>query len=543
MKALTRDRARIWRSLQLILILLTFCLDFGHGITLGENDIGFQPVYRLRQTLAIAISRMHQPPASGYLAYQSVVDSLNENGFAVFQEDKGPHLDVNGWNALFKDTATLDRALRQAADTSVDPSLPPQIIRGNELGFADYAYLAFRVFGLHFASFYYLYFLLLGLSCALFIGQFWRSPFALFLLSTYLAGLFFLENYAQSQGEQLATLANSRLFEALSLLPAMHVFLVMWRREALRWPTVATVAGQSLLLAFLSDCRTTALWQVAMIVALGGALVLAGILATRRWTATWKKRLMPAWPAAVVVGILAVQMGLINWSADSRYREEPEEHLVWHEILRGLLETNIELQRIYLGKVIGLGTDTDQMAYSAVIKYMDDHHDVSSPIAVVDHGRVVSIDLTRSNAAYDNLAKSTVLNIMVAHPILVLATIPEKFAEQLNSYFLHRALRIKNLLIAAMLSTLAGVLWLGTNVGELAVRDVTFSVAAAAIVLAFALVPPLIAPSYLSVGTLLCFLVAAVVGVFALMNLAVRLARWMLVPTPRPQGLGTIYEP
>jgi hypothetical protein len=524
MKVPPGDRAGIWRSLQLILILLTFGLDFGHGIALGEHDIGFHPMYRLRQTLAIAISRMHHPPARGYLAYQSVVDALNENGFAFFPEDKGPHLDVEGWNALFKDTARLDRALQEARDTPVDPSLPPQIIRGNEIGYADYAYFAFRAFGLHIASFYYFYFLLLGLSCALFVSQFWRSPFALFLLSTYLAGLFFLENYAQSQGAQVATLTNSRLFDALSLLPAMHVSLVMWRREAPRWPTIATVVGQALLLAFLVDCRTTTLWQVAMIVALGGAVVLGGAVTKRRLPANWKKRLMLAWPAAVAVGMLTMQIVFINSSADSRYREEPKAHTIWHEVLRSILSANLDLQRIYVGKVTELADDTDQIAYDAVIKDLNDRHDASSPAAFVDNGRI-SIDLTRSNSAYEKLARSLSLKIMISHPILVLTSIPEKISEQIDWFTLHGSMEWDNLLISFGLSVLAGILWLGSGVWDVSARNLVDSAATAAIIFAFALVPPLIAPSNLSAGTLLCFLIASVVGVFILIALAARFAQ------------------
>ena len=222
--------ASIAAYLLILATVLAFCFDFAHGIMLGQDRIGFHPIYRLRQGLAIAISRMHEPPLHGYLAYQSVVDALNEDGFAVLDQDKGPHLDVAGWSALLGDPARMDRALRDARDTAVDTTLEPQLVLGNELGYADYLYLGFRLFGLHMSSQYYLYFVLLGISCVLYLSQFRRSPFLVFLLLTYLAGLGFLENYAHSMGNEAATLANSRLFEALSLLPAMHIFLLVWTR-------------------------------------------------------------------------------------------------------------------------------------------------------------------------------------------------------------------------------------------------------------------------------------------------------------------------
>jgi hypothetical protein len=519
MKVPPGDRTRVWRSLQLILILLTFCLDFGHGIALGEHDIAFHPIYRLRQTLAIAISRMHQPPARGYLAYQSVVDALSENGFAFFPEDKGPHLDVEGWNALFKDTTRLDRALQQAGDTPIDHSLPPQIMRGNELGYVDHIFLAFRLFGLHIVSLYYFYFLLLGISCVLFVAEFSGSSFALFLLSAYLAGLLFLQSYAQSQGDQLATLTNSRLFDALSLLPAAHVFLLIWRKIPPSASSVFLATGQAMLLVFLAGCRTTAMWQIAMIVAAAIPVLWVG---RRSWT-SWNERLSAAWPATITIGLLATQITFIHFKADVRYREERESHLIWHEILRGILSSNLELQRIYIGKVGVLGDDTDQIAYDAVIKDLNDRHDTSSGITFIQNG-LIYIDLTKSNSEYDRLARLVALRIIFTHPLEVIGSIPEKLSEQIGWFRMHRAMSVSNLLGGMVLAGLAGVLWLAAAGWRVLKSDLLSGAAAGTLVLACSLAPPLIAPSNLSVGTLLCFLVVPVVGGFILVALAKKAA-------------------
>ena len=45
-----------WRWLQISLIFAVFALDFAHGIWLGQHNIGFHPLYRLRQSTAVAIS-------------------------------------------------------------------------------------------------------------------------------------------------------------------------------------------------------------------------------------------------------------------------------------------------------------------------------------------------------------------------------------------------------------------------------------------------------------------------------------------------------
>ena len=73
----------------LLLIGCVFCLDVFHGIEIGQDRTAFHPIYRLRQSLAIAISRMRDPSLGGYLAYKSVVDVFNENGFAQFDNEPG----------------------------------------------------------------------------------------------------------------------------------------------------------------------------------------------------------------------------------------------------------------------------------------------------------------------------------------------------------------------------------------------------------------------------------------------------------------------
>src|SRR5580704_1222144 len=251
----------------LLLIGCAFCLDVFHGIELGQDRTAFQPIYRLRQSLAVAISRMHNPSPGKYLAYKSVVDVLDENGFALFDNEPGPRLDENGRAALLTDGPRFDRIIRQAKDAVIDASLPPEIIQANELGFADYIYFSFRLFGDKISSLYYFFYLIVAATCIVYALRFRNSPFLLFVLVIFLGELYFLENYAHSYGLQLQTVTNSRLFSGLSLLPALHVLLLLWQRAPPRASTVATVIVQSVIFAFLLSCRTEVAWQGAMIAA------------------------------------------------------------------------------------------------------------------------------------------------------------------------------------------------------------------------------------------------------------------------------------
>src|SRR6202161_3525489 len=224
----------------LLLIGGSFCLDIFHGIRLGQNQGAFHPAYPIRQSLAVAISRLHDPSPGKYLAYKSVVNVLDENGFAMFVGEPGPLLNAREWEALLADGPRLDRIIQQAKDVAIDTSLPPETIKKNELGLADYIYLSFRIFGDRIASLYYFFYLIVAVSCLVYILQFRDRPFLLYLLAVFLGALYFLADYASNYSVQLGSIANSRAYSGLSLLPALHVLFVFCQR---RPPSAVAVAG------------------------------------------------------------------------------------------------------------------------------------------------------------------------------------------------------------------------------------------------------------------------------------------------------------
>jgi hypothetical protein len=510
MTAAPSRSAAISIYLLILASVLTFAFDFAHGIALGQDGTGFHPIYRLRQALAIAISRMHEPPLDGYLAYQSVVDSFNRNGFAVLDDDKGPHLGVAEWNALLSDRNRMNQALREAGDTPVDAKLPSQLVLGNELGYADYWYLAFRLFGLNMSSQYYLYFLLLGISCGLFVIEFKRSPFVVFLLLVYLAGLVFLQNYARSMGIELATLANSRLFEALSLLPATHLFLIVWTRMRFRWSTAIGAAIQSALLAFIVDCRITARWQVAMIVGAALVILVAGIWKQRPLCLFFRKEGWDGvWAACLAVAVVAAHMTFIHYEADARYGSEPRYHVVWHEVLRGLLGGSLALQREYLGREIGITAPQDTDAYDAIFNDLTKRNDRSAAGSFVQNGRIY-IDIAQGWNEYERLARNLSIRIALDHPGQIFIGFYYKLIDQARAFTVRGAMVPANLATASLIAAFGGLLWLSAGGLATPSRAVLDGAGATIVILAFAAIPPLIVSSVLSVGTLLSYLIALV---------------------------------
>src|SRR4029077_3491721 len=330
----------------LLLIGCAFCLDVFLGIEVGQDRVAFPPIYRLRQSLAVAISRLHDPSPGGYLAYKSVVNVLNENGFALFDSEPGLRLDAAGWETLLTDGPQLNRIIRQAIDGPIDASLPPDIIQANELGYADYIYFSFRLFGDKVSSLYYFFYLIVAATCLIYILQFRKSPLLLFLLVIFLAELHFLEDYANSYGLQQQTVANSRLFSGLSLGPALHVLFVLWQRQPPRAFTVAGVILQSLIFAFLLSCRTEVAWQIAMVAAVACGI---GVLLLRPLRGQKPRhpisRLTPLWPAVFLLVVTPAYATIVFLKVDQRYATEPKGHIIWHEILLGIFNSSPELRR------------------------------------------------------------------------------------------------------------------------------------------------------------------------------------------------------
>ena len=514
-----RDRLPRLGCLALVLLIgCTFILDVVHGIRLGQDKVAFHPIYRLRQSLAVAISRRHDPPLGGYLAYGSVVNVLNENGFAIFDAEPGPHLDINGWETLLSDGPRLDRIIQEAKNVPIDHELPPQLIQGNELGLADYIDFSFRLFGDKISSLYYFFYLMIFVSCLLYVVQFRNSAFLLFLMVVFLGELFFLANYASAYGTQLETVTNSRLFSGPSLLPALHILFVLWQRLPIRAFTAGAVIAQSVIFAFLLSCRTEAAWQLAMIVAVACGIGLLSLPRPRgQHHLGLIGRLAALWPAAVLVLVVSAYSTVLSVNADRRYAREPEGHIIWHEVILGLLATSPDLRREYVGNVPS--TNVDQDVYVAVINDLKARNDFSSPIVRKLPDGDITLDILAAYGEYDKLARSLALRMIIHRPFAVIASVPQKIADQIGWWGTnpHRQPMAWGRLRVAIVLTALGALLCMVAGGFTAERAALAGTAACGgIVLLFASLTPLIEPSPLSIGSLFSYLGAiAVVAAFA----------------------------
>jgi hypothetical protein len=507
----------------LILIGCAFFLDLSHGLSLGQDRVGYHPIYRFRQSLAVAISRLHDPPARGYLAYKSVLNVLTENGFALFDDEPGRQLDQTGWQTLLNDGPRLDRIIRQAKDVSIDTDAPPDIIRANELGLADYMYFSFRLFGDRISSFYYFLFLLVAVTCLFYVVQFRDSPFLLFLLVIFLAEFYFLENYVHSYGQQTSTVSNSRLFSGLSLVPAMHILLLLWQRPPARAFTVTAAIVQSVIFAFLLSCRTEVAWQGGVIAAVACGMGLSVLLKRRDLKhRNLIDRLAPLWPAAVFLVVVFAYSTVVSMSADQRYAMEPKAHIIWHEVMIGLLRNSVQLRREYLGDVPQGNVDNE--VYTAVIRDLNARNDSSSPIALRLGDGQLTIQLMRGWAEYDRLVRSLALRIIRDHPLAVLETVPAKISDQIARYDdpLNHSMSWENLQVPVILIAAAALICMAAGGFTMGAAVLGSAAGVIAIVLLFATATPMIHPSPLSIGTLFSYLGVVAISISYVAMLLIR---------------------
>src|SRR5262249_13601244 len=168
-------------------VLLLFGLNVLGSYSAGQHRTMYEhPIYRWRESLAVALSRMRPEPLAGYLAYRSIHDYLVRHGLALMEGEADPLPTREEMKALVRDGARMNVLIEEASRVPIDPDLQPVAPQGIELGLADFYYWAFAMFGLDIGSFVLLYYSLLLIAVLMYFLSFRRSPFAILLLMFFL---------------------------------------------------------------------------------------------------------------------------------------------------------------------------------------------------------------------------------------------------------------------------------------------------------------------------------------------------------------------
>jgi hypothetical protein len=401
-------------------VVFLFALNVLHAYQLGfQSKMYDSPIYRWRESLVIALSRMQPEPLHGYVGYGSILSYLTHHGLALIGGEADPMPTPAEQLALVKDGARMDRLMKEASKVTIDPNLPPVILQGNELGLVDYTYLAFELYGISINALVLFYFTLLFISVTLFFVTFRQSPFCLLLLMLYLAGHYFALDYAQTRA--ILAIQNSRFFPVLALLPALHLLLLIVMRVRSTLFVVAAAAVQIFILMFMVFCRTQTYWEILAIVL--GAVVVTGLrpigqalLRPKQWLASIGGTVRETWPAVLtVLGVVAL-LGYTHFAPnESVYSKESKAHLFWHDFFVSTVSADHQLLATY---GYGSSSYTDDMGYLAALHDLRGRNDGATPIAEEVDG-VLGIDIWKSNGAYDEEMRRLYFRVLREHPWLV----------------------------------------------------------------------------------------------------------------------------
>ena len=205
-------------------------------------------------------------------------------------------------------------------------------------------------------------------------------------------------------------------------------------------------------------------------------------------------------------------------------RAEPKGHILWHEILMGLLSTSPQLRREYLdGKEL---TYSDDEVYMAVNHDLKARNDFSSPMVrrLPNGDPAVDLALPGGWNEYEKLVRSLTLRIILHHPIAILETLPTKIEDQIRLFdypgtnsmaWVNLRTSVIVVAVGAFICAVAG----GFTVNLATLRSAALF---AAVLLLFASMTPLIEPSPLSIGSLFSYLGVIAIAIPYIVVLLIR---------------------
>jgi hypothetical protein len=391
---LTSVIARMWPcgsfryACVLILCIGVVFLTMGfaaHQMGLHKSE----PSNRLRfHALPVAISQLYHGMKHDYTAWNSIA--------MPFQAD-GPITDRISTAVLSKPPAN-DGVYFWTAD---------------DRGLADYVYVAFVLFGPGLFSLFLMWFLVLGAQLAVTVLRFLRDPPGLVVICcTLIAIAAVIPLYTRASGttfgESSIHISESRLFDVLGALAAVHLILSIFRPfTAARWLYFAGIGASTFILFALVHARMSVAWLVLPIT------IISCFHACRMWR---RKRdvarfaLVPA--MALVIGFAALLI-YQHKAFNPAYRSGIGPRTMWHNILMGTHFNGAFAEKL------GMVHVSDQLAAAAVIAYMKKTNDPRlTPDWNVDY---IMNSLGSHNTfdwrTYESVARSLVLRTFIENPV------------------------------------------------------------------------------------------------------------------------------
>jgi len=380
-----------------VVALVIFGATFRAGTERGMDQLVTWEGYGRVLNAVAAVMTKERFGVGGYALSNCIHNELENRGFTSDPEiTKRLGVTVpQNLRAPFLDQVLADMH-RDLPNVSENCKLAVRGLGADDLGYVDFAKIAFSLFGLHVRAFYYLFFLIYGLTlfCALLerrndrLGQIILIGTAALVYASCYYSDFLLLPEPSGSGNML----NPRFMPVLALIPGVHLLLILvdkaqlnWWRIAyarLNWWPIAIVTFQSMVILFAIHIRASAVWWLlTFILAAVWLFVLALREARRKGKAgrlTPYRAVAAQWPAVLPVLVIALGVKAVAWTLHPVYREGGwlQHHAMWHSIYYSL-QFHPKYPEKYAAYHDGQGGDA--MPIAAAMRYLKDHPEEDKP--------------------------------------------------------------------------------------------------------------------------------------------------------------------
>ena len=328
---MTKHKSIVSGVVVAILVAANFVFAIRSEMHLFTHEVRNQ----MHGSISIAISGL-QYGLPGYLGYNAVKNAI-EVGFDEHTDPWFPV--VIHINPLITNAMAIENVAQGGVHT----------LLAQEPGMVDFYKLSFLLFGFRYQSFLYFYFLILAVECLLFFLQFRKDGLLIALVVIFLTAHYITLTGIRFAGSQLDAPTNNRFLPVLAILPMLHICTVALQRKRVAALGALGLLAQSVLAAFIWQCRNTGLWVLFLAGAVAVYLAFNWALDIRRGrpkssgkNSALRRRsvdlLVRTWPILLVFVSFVFAGWIYRVRLSDLYFSEKNssKHTMWHNVFVGL---------------------------------------------------------------------------------------------------------------------------------------------------------------------------------------------------------------
>ena len=326
-----------------LVALLIFGATFRTGIHYGmDQKVSWEGYGRVLNAVG-AIMTEKRYGQGGYAISDLIHSELSQRGFTAepgIVKKLGVTVPEN-LQATFLDNV-LQRMWRELGSVSEAGRGSIRGLGADDVGYVDFAKLAFWTFGLNIRSFYYLFFLIMGASLLLALVERARDRVGQIIIlgtaAVIYASCYYTDILLLPEPSGSGNMVNPRFMPVIGLIPAMHILLMMADGVRPQWQKIAIVLVQAGIIFFAVHIRVTAAWLVVLLAL--AMIVFALPLLREGWRRKQPFRVLAAgfaraqWPALMAIVVVYGGLKVVTLLLHPIYHQGGwlQHHAFWHSV-------------------------------------------------------------------------------------------------------------------------------------------------------------------------------------------------------------------